>query len=126
MLTTRAHPPTLVCLCRYDPQKFAWESSKGMTTLRSRVGVAVVDRKLYAFGGYDGSSRLYTVECFDPEVSLMYLHVFSLPTLSDTCIYMYVFHFHVKKYVSFVLAESTFPLLLSLSHCESGTSISSM
>jgi kelch-like protein 18 len=52
---------------RYDPQKSTWESSKGMTTLRSRVGVAVVDRKLYAFGGYDGSSRLCTVECFDPE-----------------------------------------------------------
>lgn len=42
-----------------------------MATLRSRVGVAVVDQKLYAFGGYDGSSRLYTVECFDPEVSLL-------------------------------------------------------
>lgn len=45
-----------------------------MTTLRSRVGVAVVDRKLYAFGGYDGSSRLFTVECFDPEVGLSYDH----------------------------------------------------
>ena len=58
--------------CRYDPQKSSWEPSKGMTTLRSRVGVAVVDRKLYAFGGYDGSSRLFTVECFDPEVSLLW------------------------------------------------------
>jgi len=39
-----------------------------MQTLRSRVGVAVVDKKLYAFGGYDGSARLSTVECFDPRV----------------------------------------------------------
>ena len=39
-----------------------------MRTLRSRVGVAVVDGKLYAFGGYDGSSRLCTVECYDPQV----------------------------------------------------------
>ena len=43
-----------------------------MTTLRSRVGVAVVDRKLFAFGGYDGSSRLFTVECYDPEVISQY------------------------------------------------------
>ena len=62
---------TTAPLYRYDPQKAAWESSKGMVTLRSRVGVAVVNRKLYAFGGYDGSSRLYTVECYDPEVSPM-------------------------------------------------------
>jgi kelch-like protein 18 len=80
---------------RFDPQKSVWESSKAMTTLRSRVGVAVVDRKLFAFGGYDGSSRLFTVvdrklfafggydgssrlftvECFDPEVSLLWLCV---------------------------------------------------
>ena len=54
---------------RFDPELSAWESAKAMTILRSRVGVAVVDRKLFAFGGYDGSSRLYTVECYDPEVS---------------------------------------------------------
>ncbi|CAI8010895.1 Kelch-like protein 18 [Geodia barretti] len=52
---------------RFDQEKSAWESSKAMTTLRSRVGVAVVDRKLFAFGGYDGSSRLFTVECYNPE-----------------------------------------------------------
>lgn len=40
-----------------------------MKTLRSRVGVAVVNKKLYAFGGYDGSARLSTVECYDPQVS---------------------------------------------------------
>ena len=54
---------------RFDPEISAWESAKAMSILRSRVGVAVVDRKLFAFGGYDGSSRLYTVECYDPEVS---------------------------------------------------------
>lgn len=70
--------------CRYDPQKSSWEPSKGMTTLRSRVGVAVVDRKLYAFGGYDGSSRLFTVECFDPEVGLSYDN---LQWLMCMCIY---------------------------------------
>lgn len=37
-----------------------------MTTLRSRVGVAVHKNKLYAFGGYNGSERLSTVEVYDP------------------------------------------------------------
>lgn len=43
-----------------------------MKTLRSRVGVAVVKKQLYAFGGYDGSARLSTVECFNPQVVLYY------------------------------------------------------
>jgi N-acetylneuraminic acid mutarotase len=38
-----------------------------MTTLRSRVGVAVHKNKLYAFGGYNGSERLSTVEVYDPH-----------------------------------------------------------
>lgn len=37
-----------------------------MTTLRSRVGVAVHKNRLYAFGGYNGSERLSTVEVYDP------------------------------------------------------------
>lgn len=37
-----------------------------MTTPRSRVGVTVLNGKLYAVGGYDGASRLNTVEVFDP------------------------------------------------------------
>ncbi len=32
------------------------------------MGVAVVDDKLFAFGGYDGTSRLATVECYDSKV----------------------------------------------------------
>lgn len=34
--------------------------------LRSRVGVAVMNNKLYAVGGYNGSERLSTAEVFDP------------------------------------------------------------
>lgn len=34
--------------------------------LRSRVGVAVHRNKLYAFGGYNGTERLSTVEVYDP------------------------------------------------------------
>lgn len=38
-----------------------------MKTSRSRVGVAVVNGLLYAIGGYDGQSRLSTVEVYNPE-----------------------------------------------------------
>ena len=57
-----------VIICRYDSSKGQWENSDPMQTLRSRVGVAVVQKKLYVFGGYDGSSRLNTVECYHPQV----------------------------------------------------------
>lgn len=53
---------------RFDSSKGQWEVSKPMLTLRSRIGVAAVDGLLYAIGGYDGTSRLQTVECFDPKV----------------------------------------------------------
>ena len=53
---------------RFDSSTGQWEVSKPMLTLRSRIGVAVVDGLLYAFGGYDGTSRLQTVECFHPMV----------------------------------------------------------
>ena len=43
-----------------------------MLTLRSRIGVAAVDGLLYAFGGYDGTSRLQTVECYEPKVVFVY------------------------------------------------------
>lgn len=51
----------------YDPQQGRWRMAEAMTMLRSRVGVAVMDLKLYAIGGYNGSERLSTVEVFDPE-----------------------------------------------------------
>jgi len=57
--------------CRYDSSKGIWEGSEPMLILRSRVGVAVVNKKLFAFGGYDGSSRLRNVECYNPEVGCM-------------------------------------------------------
>lgn len=64
---TVQYPPACVCVSRFDSSKGQWQLSKSMQTLRSRVGVAVVDGKLYAFGGYDGTSRLCTVECYDPQ-----------------------------------------------------------
>lgn len=44
-----------------------WMSIEPMTTLRSRVGVSVMHRKLYAIGGFNGHERLRTVEVFEPE-----------------------------------------------------------
>uniref|UniRef100_A0A1I7ZLE3 BTB domain-containing protein n=1 Tax=Steinernema glaseri TaxID=37863 RepID=A0A1I7ZLE3_9BILA len=46
----------------YDPLSAKWTQATPMTTYRSRVGVAVLHRDLYAIGGFDGHDRLRTVE----------------------------------------------------------------
>ena len=51
----------------YDPEKDEWRMGQAMSMLRSRVGVAVLHGKLFAFGGFNGQERLSTVEVFDPE-----------------------------------------------------------
>ncbi|GLG94694.1 hypothetical protein R5R35_004288 [Gryllus longicercus] len=51
----------------YDPIISRWQLAEAMTMLRSRVGVAVMRNRLYAFGGYNGTERLSTVEVFDPQ-----------------------------------------------------------
>ena len=40
-----------------------------MTTARSTVGVAVLNGRLYAVGGRDGSACLNSVECYDPHTN---------------------------------------------------------
>lgn len=40
-----------------------------MRTKRIGVGVAALNRLLYAVGGYDGSNRLQSAECYDPEIN---------------------------------------------------------
>lgn len=50
----------------FDPVVGRWRMAEPMSMLRSRVGVAVIKNRLYAFGGYNGSERLSTVEVFDP------------------------------------------------------------
>lgn len=52
----------------FDPIGNFWERCQPMRTARSRVGVAVVNGLLYAIGGYDGQSRLSTVEVYNPEM----------------------------------------------------------
>jgi kelch-like protein 19 len=38
-----------------------------MKSKRLAVGVAVVNRLLYAIGGFDGEHRLASMECYHPE-----------------------------------------------------------
>lgn len=38
-----------------------------MTSRRIGVGVAVINRLLYAVGGFDGTHRLSSSECYDPD-----------------------------------------------------------
>lgn len=45
----------------YDPLTKEWKMGEAMSMLRSRVGVAVSNGKLYAFGGFNGTERLSTV-----------------------------------------------------------------
>jgi len=51
----------------YDPIQGRWKDAEAMSMLRSRVGVAVMQNRLYAIGGYNGQERLNTVEVFDAK-----------------------------------------------------------
>ncbi|XP_044758542.1 kelch-like protein 18 [Coccinella septempunctata] len=49
----------------FDPHTNQWQLAPSMTMLRSRLGVAVLKSRLYAFGGYNGKDRLSSVEMYD-------------------------------------------------------------
>lgn len=62
--------PLILCVClpcRYDPERDSWQLVAPMLTRRIGVGVAVINRLLYAVGGFDGTHRLSSVECYNPE-----------------------------------------------------------
>lgn len=44
-----------------------------MLSKRCRLGVAALNGKIYAVGGYDGSSFLKSVEIFDPVTNKWYI-----------------------------------------------------
>jgi len=44
----------------------SWVTLEPMPTARSGLGVAVVDGKIYAIGGYDGDTRLAVNEKYTP------------------------------------------------------------
>ena len=43
-----------------------WDQSREMVQRRQQLGAGVLEGKIYAVGGSDGSVRLNSVECFDP------------------------------------------------------------
>ena len=55
---------------RYDPATNAWEAVAPLATERMNHGVAVLDGKLYAVGGYnDDDDFLSSVERYDPATN---------------------------------------------------------
>ena len=54
---------------KYDTISGKWIPVLPMSVQRSRVGVAILDAKLYAIGGFDGNVRLNDVERFDPVLN---------------------------------------------------------
>lgn len=59
------HGDSLSTVEFYDPHAGEWQLAAPMSMLRSRLGVAVLRGKLYAFGGYNGKDRLASVEVYD-------------------------------------------------------------
>lgn len=51
----------------YDPDEDQWCLVQPMHSKRLGVGVAVINRLLYAIGGFDGNERLPSIECYHPE-----------------------------------------------------------
>lgn len=54
---------------RWDPIQRTWSNVASMTAMRSTAGVAVLNNRLYAIGGRDGSSCHRSVECYDPHTN---------------------------------------------------------
>ena len=52
---------------RYDPVTDKWTEVTPMLTKRCRLGVATLNGKLYACGGYDGYTFLQSAEVYDPN-----------------------------------------------------------
>lgn len=46
-----------------------WSLVASLNIARSRPGVAALNGKLYAIGGYNGHDRLCSVECYDPQIN---------------------------------------------------------
>lgn len=52
---------------RYNVEEDCWTKVANMHSKRIGVGCTVVNRLLYAVGGFDGQCRLRSVECYHPE-----------------------------------------------------------
>ncbi len=54
---------------RFDPTTAEWEELASMPTARGALGVAVLDGRLYAIGGFDGTTNPSAVEIYDPTAN---------------------------------------------------------
>ena len=67
-----------------------------MLSKRCRLGVAALNGKIYAVGGYDGSSFLKSVEIFDPVTNKWY--IFKKTIISQLkCFYIDIIDTNFKK-----------------------------
>ena len=64
---------------KYIPETNTWEMLAPMREARGRFGIAVVNNKVYAIGGSNGSTELATVEVLDPENATKWKTIASLP-----------------------------------------------
>lgn len=67
-------PVALETVDVYDPSMDTWETGPSMLNGRSGLGTAVIDGKIYAFGGWTGrwrnfSETIKTVEVYDPSTA---------------------------------------------------------
>ncbi|CAG0879520.1 unnamed protein product, partial [Darwinula stevensoni] len=54
---------------KYDPVFDGWMQLADMNVPRSELGLVMVDGMVYAVGGWEGSTRLETAECYDPATN---------------------------------------------------------
>ncbi|KAH9617271.1 hypothetical protein KSS87_011307 [Heliosperma pusillum] len=52
---------------RFDPRVYSWTRLKSMNSSRGCHSLTVLNEKLYAIGGYDGTQMVPTVEMFEPR-----------------------------------------------------------
>ncbi|XP_078502015.1 kelch-like protein 24 [Lissotriton helveticus] len=54
---------------RYDPCFDIWQEMAPMNVARSELGLAMLDGLVFAVGGWEGHSRLDSVECYNPHTN---------------------------------------------------------
>ncbi|XP_046470863.1 influenza virus NS1A-binding protein-like isoform X1 [Neodiprion pinetum] len=64
---------------QYLPESNTWQVLSGMREARGRFGIAVVNGRVYAIGGSNGSTELATVEVLNPEAGWKWSAVANLP-----------------------------------------------
>jgi hypothetical protein len=63
----------------FDLVSRKWSTAASLTVGRSRLGAAYLNGKIYAIGGYNGSSVVNTVEVYDPALNTWTLVLSPLP-----------------------------------------------